>query len=57
MKLDGAKKTNARFTGLSPGREYTVEVYTFHKDKESEKVIITGRTGECGRMLWRGRVR
>ncbi|XP_030838662.1 uncharacterized protein LOC105447429 isoform X2 [Strongylocentrotus purpuratus] len=44
MKLDGDDKTTVKFTGLSPGREYNVEVYTTHEDKESDKVSIVGRT-------------
>eukprot|EP00057_Strongylocentrotus_purpuratus_P029280 XP_011683754.1 PREDICTED: fibronectin [Strongylocentrotus purpuratus] len=49
MKLDGDDKTTVKFTGLSPGREYNVEVYTTHEDKESDKVSIVGRTeGDVG---------
>eukprot|EP00057_Strongylocentrotus_purpuratus_P029281 XP_011683755.1 PREDICTED: uncharacterized protein LOC105447430 [Strongylocentrotus purpuratus] len=44
MKLDGDDKTSVKFTGLSPGREYNVEIYTMHEDKESDKVSIVGRT-------------
>ncbi|XP_041483698.1 uncharacterized protein LOC121430484 isoform X9 [Lytechinus variegatus] len=49
VKLDGDDKTSVRFTGLAPGREYHVEVFTLHEDKESEKVTVVGRT-ESGKV-------
>nr|XP_054772356.1 uncharacterized protein LOC129280349 [Lytechinus pictus] len=49
VKLDGDDKTSVKFTGLAPGREYHVEVFTLHEDKESEKVTVVGRT-ESGKV-------
>ncbi|XP_038056107.1 uncharacterized protein LOC119728107 [Patiria miniata] len=44
IKIDSADKTTAEFKGLSSGQEYTVEVYTVYKDRESEKMTLTART-------------
>ena len=45
VKMKGADKTTAEFKGLSSGQEYTVEVYTVYNDQESDKMIVTARTG------------
>lgn len=53
VKTKDGETTKVQFTGLTPGKEYKIEVTSISGKKESEKVTVSETTGEI-KVWFRG---